>query len=184
MAADVFPLDGELGPAMQVLPERQRKFVLAYISLGQNGFRNNALAAREAGYTGTPGALRVTGHRLSHDPNIQAAIMEEAKKRVCLAAAVVATPVLADIAMDKDIPAQHRIRAAIALADRGGMPAVSEQRVSVEHSVNREKMEELVGRLAAEIGVDPAKLIGVNRAAAPLLELKATEVRREPATDA
>lgn len=169
---------------MQVLNERQRRFVRAYIALGQNGFHDNRLACIEAGYRGSDEAMRVQGHRLSHDARVQAAIMEEARKRVCLAAAVVATPVLAAIAMDATISPNHRIRAAIALADRGGMPALTEHRVSVEHSVNREKMEELVGRLAAEIGVDPARLIGVNRAAAPLLDLRANEVASEPAADA
>lgn len=176
MLSDV-EVDAELGPAMSSLNDRQRAFVRAFIALGQNGFQDNGLAAKEAGYSGSPETLRVAGHRLSHDPRVQAAIMEEARKRVSLAAAVVATPVLIEIALDSKISALHRIRAAIALTDRGGMPAMSEQKITVEHTTSNERMEMLARRLAAELGIDEARLIGVNRAASEAIDAEFVEVK-------
>lgn len=162
---------------MSALNAMQRRFVLAYIALGQNGFSDNGLAAKEAGYSAASAvSLRVTGHRLAHDTRVQAAIMEETHKRVCLAAAVVATPVLIEIALNKDLGPLPRIRAALALCDRGGMPAQTEHKVTVQHSVNTEKMELLASRLAAELGIDPARLIGVNRSAGLMIEADAVEV--------
>lgn len=167
--------DGELGPAMEALNERQRAFVRAVITLGQNGFSDNGLAAAQAGYKGNSESFRVTGYKLMHDTRIQAAIMEETRKRVCLAAAIVATPVLIQIAMNEDLAAKDRHRAAVALMDRGGMPAMTEHKVTVEHRQPKQIVE-LAARLAAELGVDQQKLIGINRAAAPILEGEYVEV--------
>lgn len=155
--------EGECGPAMAVLNERQRAFVRAYIALGRNGYQDNSLAAKEAGYTGSDEHLRVQGHRLSHDPRVMAAILEEAKKGVSVAAAVVGYPVLVEIALDADAPRKDRIKCALALMDRGGIPAMTEHKVSVDHGPNNERMLALAKRFAAELGVDETRLLGVNR---------------------
>lgn len=172
---ELVAVDESLGPAMEALRPLQREFVRRFIALGQNGWQDNSLAAGEAGYKGTPEVLRVTGHRLAHNPAVQAAIFEETRKRVSLSAAVVATPIAISIAMDEKVPARDRLRACEMLFNRGGMPAMSEHKVTVEHK-QPVAMIELAARLAKELGVDPARLIGANRAAAAVLEGEFREV--------
>ena len=61
--------DGRLGPAMLALNERQRKFVHALMMQAR---KSNSRAARMAGYSATSSLLlRVTGHRLAHDPKVK-----------------------------------------------------------------------------------------------------------------
>lgn len=85
--------DTELGPAMEALDDRRRKFVRAVIQLQQNGIENVAAAARKAGYSDKKEGCKVRGHALIYDVRIQAALLEEGRKRINAAAAVVATPV-------------------------------------------------------------------------------------------
>jgi phage terminase small subunit len=170
-----------LGPAMRELSERQQAFVRATVELGRQGVQDNSLAARQAGYgRDSEGALRVQAHRLAHDPKIQAAIQEVARKEVVLAAAVIATPVTISIAMNEKLPAKDRLRACEMLFNRGGMPQQTEHKVTVEH-VDDRRMLEFADRLAAELGVDRAKLIGKN---VQVIEAKAEEVKDERHRDA
>lgn len=169
----------ELGPAMEALTPMRRAFVRAVVNLGRNGIENASEAARLAGYSGVGnGGIRVRAHELMHDARVQAALLEEAKRQINAAAAVVATPIAVEIAMDETVPARDRLRACEMLFNRGGMPAQTEHKVTVEHRQPRQ-MVELAARLAAELGVDPARLIGVNRAAAPVLEREFVEVPGE-----
>jgi phage terminase small subunit len=172
---DVLPEDGEVGPAMQALTEKQQKFVRAVIALARDGEENYAKAAREAGYSDHMERCKVTGHFLSHDARVQAALLEESKKRVSLAASVIATPVAVKIAMDEKVSPKDRLRACEMLFNRGGMPAQTEHKVTVEHRQPRQ-MVELAERLAAELGVDKQKLIGLNRDAAKVVDAEFTEV--------
>lgn len=169
-------IDGDdLGPAMQALNERRRRFVRAYVELGRNGTPDATLAAREAGYgDASEEGLRVTASRLSHDARVQAAILEVSRKEVNLAAAVIATPVTISIALNEGMSARDRLRACEMLFNRGGMPAQTEHKVTVEH-VDDSRMLEFADRLAAELGVDRARLIGVNVEAPKLIEGKAIE---------
>lgn len=168
--------DGELGPAMLALPDRQRAFVRAVVALGRNGVENYAEAARRAGYSDHMGRCCATGSTLAHDARVQAALMEEARRAVNLAAAVVATPVVVAIAMNEEEDAKNRLRACEMLFNRGGLPAMTEHKVTVEHRQPKQ-MVELAARLAAELGIEPARLIGVNRAAAPVLDGEYVEVK-------
>lgn len=169
------------GPAMAALNERQRRFVRSFIELGRNGTQDHSLAAREAGYSAeSEGALRVTAHRLSHDPRIQAAILEVSRKEVNLAAAVIATPVTISIALNEELSAKDRLRACEMLFNRGGMPAQTEHKVTVEH-VDDSRMLEFADRLAAELGVDRARLIGVNVVSREANVIEGTVI--EPASD-
>src|SRR5262245_53088381 len=98
---DALDSDAELGQAMLALNERQRKFVRAVIDLGRGGVVDNTKAAEIAGYsTNSRGALRVTAHTLAHDARIQAAVLEESRKSINLAAGVIATAVVEEIAMN------------------------------------------------------------------------------------
>jgi hypothetical protein len=174
--------DADIGPAMRALNDRQRAFVRAVITLGSGGIQNNAKAAEIAGYSGsTRGVLKDTGWRLANDARIQAALLEEARRTVNVAAAVVATPVVISIAMDKSVKPQDRLRAAEMLFNRGGMPALTEQKITVEHGPSNERMEMLARKLADELGIDPARLVGVNRSASAAIEAEYTEVTGDKA---
>ena len=173
--------DGELGPAMQSLTDKQRKFVAAVIALGRNGLRNYSQAARLAGYSDHKDRCRVTGYVLAHDARVQAAILEESKKRINVAAAVVATPAVIEIALNKKLDPKDRLKACEMLFNRGGLPAQSEHKVTVEHR-QPAKMAELAERLAKELGVDPVRLLGINRAAAQVIDADFTEVEHEATT--
>lgn len=74
------PDPGTFGPAMNALPnDKWRAFVLAMFMYG---YKDPVDGARAAGYedSGKSG-IRVQAHRLWHDPRMQAAIEEEAKRR-------------------------------------------------------------------------------------------------------
>lgn len=164
-----------IGPAMEQLLPRQRAFVRAVLALGRNGIENATEAARQAGYAEGDG-LRVRAHGLMHDARVQAALLEESRKRVNAAAAIVATPVAISIAMDEDASARDRLRACEMLFNRGGMPAQTEHKVTVEHTTSNDKMLALVRRLSSELGLDETRLLGVNRAAADAIDAEFTEV--------
>jgi phage terminase small subunit len=57
--------------ALRPLNDRQRRFVNAWVS---SGMTNATAAAREAGYKGTDGSVRMTASRLLTRDNVQAAI--------------------------------------------------------------------------------------------------------------
>jgi hypothetical protein len=63
----------ELGPAMQALNERQRRFVLE-LRHGPAGYGSEARAVRAAGFRGTDDVLAGTASRLMHSPKVQDAL--------------------------------------------------------------------------------------------------------------
>ena len=69
----------DYGPAMAALNEKQRKFVMAMIEFP--GI-TQADAARRAGYSDVAEGAKVRGHYCAHNPAVQAAIREEAGKRL------------------------------------------------------------------------------------------------------
>ena len=76
--------DPELGPAMKELNPRQRAVVHYLLDTGKGGSPGDwPDACKAAGYSpdGSDGALRVTAHRLRHDPRLSEAIVEEGKRR-------------------------------------------------------------------------------------------------------
>jgi phage terminase small subunit len=182
---------------MAALDEQQRKFVLAFINGGRQwrgeggsqglpGFRPNAKeAAKAAGY-GTPDSsdeyLRVQGHRVLHSQKVQDAILEFSRKDVMVAAAVIATPVVISIALDEEAPKKERLRACEMLFNRGGMPAMTEHKVTVEH-VDDSRLLEFVDKLAGELGVDRSRLIGRDMVPAssmrPARQIEGKVVARE-----
>lgn len=73
---------GEMGPAMRLLTEKQRKFVLAMLLDQGKRFGRLKRCAQLAGYTGTPLTLRTTAHDLSRNPKIIEALNEEGRKLI------------------------------------------------------------------------------------------------------
>lgn len=149
----------KLGPAMRKLTERQRAFVVAAFEVGGSP-QWYTEAARRAGYTGNPNVLRVTAHRLYHNPAIQKAMKEMALSAVS-AEPLAALAVLADIAHG-EIPASasERIKAANSILSRAGMPETTEHKIKVEHSIDNNEAIEKLYRFAKLLGRDPKELIG------------------------
>lgn len=175
MEIEITPADDEVGPAMAALSDRHRKFVRAMVALGRNGILNVAEAARIAGYSDTAEGAKVRGHNLAHDARVQAAILEESRKQINLAASLVATPVCIEVAMDREAPKRDRLRACEMLFNRGGLPAQTEHRVTIDDR-RPKQLAELAAQLARELGLDEQKLLGINMAAKPVLEGEYVEV--------
>jgi phage terminase small subunit len=154
------PAETLLGPKMQALTEKQRLFVVAMAELGTFDYTR---CARAAGYSAeSENGLRVTAHRLAHDEKIQAAMHEEAQRRMNVGG-FIGVSVAAEIATDpihKD-----RLKAAGMLMDRSGLHAKSEHTVKVQdQSRTEEALLERAKQLAGELGFNQAdvlKAIGV-----------------------
>jgi hypothetical protein len=153
-----------LGPAMRALTQMQRKFVLA---MAADPFGNAARWARAAGYSDKSEAAKVQGHHLVHDPRIEAAAMEVARGTFQALGPLLATSVMLRAARNPKHPKQ--LRAAEMIANRVGLHEMTEHVVSVNHSDRTgEAMVERIKQLSQALGVDPAKLLGVN--AGPVIE--------------
>src|SRR4051812_1016532 len=109
----------EYGPSMSALTERQRKFVLAMIEVPGG---SHAKAARLAGYSDVKEGAKVRGHYAAHNPAVQAAIREEAGKRLN-GLSVIAASVMMDAMLDPKVPTKDKLKAAAAVLDRTGFAA-------------------------------------------------------------
>lgn len=158
--AILVPPEGKLGPAMQALSPPQRAFVIALL---ETGARDDHLAAKMAGYGGTDGATRVAAFRLAHNPKVQAAIKEEADRRL-RAGAILAASALVDIA--SDTRHKDRYKAAVELLNRAGLIVQTEHKVIVEDNRLTDEIEAGIIALAQRLNVDPTKLLGTQSKAA------------------
>ena len=141
------------GPAMKACTERQRQFVWALL----DGCRSNKEAASRAGYQGDANTLAVTGHRLAHDPNVQAAIQEEAKRRLN-STAILAVNKLALLVESNDQKVQ--LKAIEMVLNRAGLHATSEHKVQVEHFDGDAAGIRQIYDDAKKLGLDPVLLLG------------------------
>lgn len=141
-----------LGPAMQALNPRQRAFVIA---LNNAGGKNRTEAARAAGYSDQTGHARDHANWLMHNPNIQAAIVEDARAR--FAGLVGAN--LARLEQIADTPGPSQLAAVKMSLHHAGLieKTVSEHTHTVTVSL-KDKMAE-IERLCEITGDDPAKLL-------------------------
>lgn len=155
------PPEAELGPAMRALPnDVWRRFVLVCNQPTATGRVNHAQAAHDAGFqTENRSSLAALGHRLAHDERIQAALLEESK-RTMGAALPVAMATVIQILLNPAAKDAMKLRAAQILFDRGGIPQRTEHEVVVHHTESRSQMIDRVIRLAKDMGLDPAKLLG------------------------
>lgn len=139
--------DTELGPKMRALSHLQREFVIALFEHGDN---NATRAARVAGYTDNPNALKVTAHRMLHSPKIRAAMHEEAERRMD-GGKLMALNWLLSIASNP----QHKdqFKAVTAILDRSGLHATTEHKVTVrDQSKTDEAMVDRIKQLAIKQG--------------------------------
>lgn len=111
--------EGTLGPAMKALNPRRRAFVDYLVTNGTDNFTE---AAREAGFEGTPNALRVTAHRVARDPAVCAALIEEGKRRVNTHLPRALETILTIAA---DISHKDALKAALALAAMSGVSPIA-----------------------------------------------------------
>lgn len=147
-----------LGDAMLAISPNQRRFVVALL---ETGGTDETLAARMAGYGGTDNATRVAAYRLAHNPKVQAAIREEADRRL-RAGAVLGASAIREIAGDKFH--KDRFKAAVELLNRSGLIVETQQRLVIERQDNRSTEQikaDIVKKLAALFkGKDiPAELL-------------------------
>lgn len=146
----------EYGPAMQALTEKQRLFVLAMIEVPGC---SHAEAARRAGYSDIKEGAKVRGHYCAHSPAVQAAIREEASKRLN-SASLTAAGVLMQLLTDEAIEPKDRIKAAGMLLDRSGFGAA--QTINVNKTTTDRTGKAIMERiqaLAVKHGLDPTKLL-------------------------
>jgi len=164
---------GRLGPAMQALLPRQRKFVVAMLDGGGTKYSRYA---QIAGYSGDAEALASTGHRLAHDTKILAAIQEEGIRRV-RASVGMATSQLVTLAETAPLH-KDRLKAIEMILNRSGLHALTEHKVTVEHPTDPLSIVERIATLANKLGIDPKKLLGNNAQteSAPVVDAEFTEV--------
>lgn len=159
----------EYGPAMAAISEKQRGFVMAMIEFPGITFAD---AARRAGYSDVADGAKVRGHYAAHNPAVQAAIREEAGKRLN-ASSLTAANVLMTLLTDEAVDAKDRIKAAGMLLDRSGFGAA--QTINVNKTVTDRSgnaIMERIKQLAEKHGLDPQRLLG-----APVVDAEFSEVK-------
>jgi len=138
----------ECGPAMSLLNEGQKKFVLACRLVGRNWSR----AARIAGYEGTDQYMSVQGYRMAHNPKVQAAMMEMASKNM-VAAVPELTEELVRRVLDPKTENKDFARLFPLLTDRIGMHAKTEHNINVTHELGNKAA--LIAALQARLAQNP-----------------------------
>lgn len=163
--------DGELGPRMRALTERQRAFVMAVIE--QPGITQGE-AARLAGYSASSDVLlRKQGHFLAHDERIIAAIHETAGQRMRAQSLMAANVLVELLGSENETIA---LKAAGMLLDRVGFGA--QQNININQHVTDNSGKAIMERiraLAQKHGLDEAKLLG-KKAEPAVIEAEFAEV--------
>lgn len=161
--------DADYGPAMAALNERQRSFVMALIEFP--GI-TQAEAARRAGYSDHLEAAKVRGHYLAHSPAVQAAMREEAGKRLN-SSSLMAANVLLSLLTNERVDPKDRIKAAGMLLDRSGFGAAQTINVNKHVTDNSGKaIMERIQQLAQKHGLDAKRLLGK-----PVVDAEFSEVK-------
>lgn len=142
------------GPHMKALRPGQQRFVIAVLELGSTNYTRAALVA---GYKQGP-ALKVTAYQLAHNPRVIAALNEEAKRRL-MASAPMAISELVKIA-ETTQDGKIKLKAIEMILNRTGHHALSEHRIDVQHSYSDPDAIARIKSLAAQLGLDPIKLLG------------------------
>ena len=145
--------ESSLGPAMLRLTPRHRAFVRAKVLFGVDSKK----AAAMAGYpTTSPHALEVRGYEAAHDPLVQEAMHEEAVKLMRGEGAKSLHTLIA-IRDDTGAEPKDRIKCAVEILNRCGLHAMSEHKVSVEHSLSDAEKDRRILALCAELGLSESE---------------------------
>jgi phage terminase small subunit len=159
----------EYGPAMMALTDLQRRFVLAMLEIPGC---SHARAAREAGYSDASEAAKVRGHYCAHNPAVQAALREEAGKRLN-GLSVIAANVMMDIMLDEDGDPKTKLKAASAVLDRTGFAAVQKIDVTRKDESATAVLDQ-IQRLSQKLGIPVRQLL--TKPAAAVVDGEFTEV--------
>ena len=175
------PEEKRMGPAMRALNLNQRLFVVALLEFGDNNYTRACMAAYPKQAVET---ARGYGCELAHSPKVIAAIHEEAQKRMDSAAIMVASRAV-EIANNPNHRAQ--MKAIEFVANRTGMLAATEHRLTVEHKMGDRELEQRAIELCRELGIDATKMLGnrtVTKALAPpTIDADFTEVPADDLAD-
>lgn len=125
------PPEEDLGPCMQALVEKQRKFVFAWV---RSGGVEPTKCARAAGYSDASEGCKVAAFRLLRSEKVQAALREEAD-RTLNRHAVVAILGLGDLLNSEN--EKIRLQAIENVLDRTGYGRKTFQDITVEHTDGR-----------------------------------------------
>jgi phage terminase small subunit len=140
---------------MASLTPKQRRWVLAMLS---DPLGNPTEWAKAAGYSDTGGGAKVAAFHNAHNERLKEAAREEARRHLDTIGPVLGIGVMFQIA--RDPRHKRQLDAAIALANRAGFHEKTEHTMKVEHRVDTQELEALARRLAAELGLTPAQLLG------------------------
>ena len=155
--------EARLGPAMKALNPRRRAVIYWLLDNGRGSNRGDWLdACRAAGYSVpdegdqmSETAIRVTSHRLRHDPRMSEALIEEGKRRV-------ANDLPTFLATIRTIGANTAHKDALKAALAGAaMVGVSPLTISkTEHThVHTSTLMDDVRAAAAVLGIDPDEML-------------------------
>lgn len=148
------PDEDMMGPAMLALEPKQRRFVAA---LGVFGGDQRA-AYQWAGYkTTNERALSACSSRLASSDKVQAAIKEEAVRRMGYAPLLVASGLMEMASPVHNPDRTTRLKALVALADRVGMAAKSEvsHTLTIKDDRTTREIEETIRQLQIANGFQP-----------------------------
>jgi hypothetical protein len=165
--------EGEYGPKMAALSERQRRFV--EIMIEQPAITRHK-AVELAGYQNSnpEGAgHRVTAHRLMHDDRILAALHEQAGRRLRSHSLMAADALVGLLASDDP---KIQLKAAVMLLDRVGFGA--QQNININQTVTDNSGKAIMERiraLADKHGVPMQQLLGAP--AKPVVDAEISEVK-------
>jgi hypothetical protein len=154
---------------MASLTDMQQRFVIAMLDLGNGNYSD---AYRAAGYASdNPDSVKANAYQTAHRPNVQEALREEAKKRLNGASAMalnkliqMAAGALDSINEDGEhvvapVDQKTQLKAIEMVMNRGGLQAVTEQKITVEHKSDEEQVARIKD-LARTLGLDPRALLG------------------------
>lgn len=154
------PQSHEFGPCMMKCSPTQQKFVVGIMQgLGDT---NAALAAGCLPNPNNKSHLSVMAYRLRNHPLVREAIFEMSRSLGQVTAVPMAIRTFIDSMRDAP-DAKDRNKAAAEICDRFGLPAISEQKMSVTHKdeTTVEVMKQIAS-MAKGLGIDPKKLLGGN----------------------
>lgn len=144
-------LPESIGPAMRACSVQQRRFVMAMLETGGASYSQ---CAAMAGYS--EGAEAQRGHECAHNPKVQAAMREEAEKRLA-AGAILGASVLVEIA--RDIHHKDRYKAADRLLAHSGFIPETRHRVTVQDERSDQEIIARATEMALKLGIDPKKMM-------------------------
>lgn len=156
----------EFGPKMQVLNDRQKRFVLALV---EDPMMSKAEAARVAGYSDVKAGCKVRACELMQDKRVVDALHEQAGKRLWSVSLKAAAKVENMIDSDDEKVA---LKASLAVLDRVGWAA--QQNININQTVTDHSGKGILKRieeLADRLGVPTAGLLG-----GPVVDAEFSEV--------